>query len=249
MSKLAGKVAVITGANSGIGFAMAERFVSEGADVVIVGRRADAVEAAVAKLGHKAVGLTGDIADLNTHKRVAAFVKDRFGKAAIYVANAGVIIKQSSEEVTLQDYNAQFDTNTRATFFGVQEIAPVLQDGGSIVLVSSIASSKVLDEHAVYAGSKAAIEAFARSWALEFKARRIRVNVISPGPVATPIVEKLGVPPEARPAFDAAMAVAIPLGRIGNAAEIANAALLLASDEGSFITGANLKVDGGISLT
>ncbi len=249
MSRLAGKVAVITGGNSGIGLAMARRFIGEGASVVIVGRRADAVEQAVAGLGPRAVGLTGDIADLTTHDRVAALIAERFGGADIYVANAGMNQITPSGRVSVDEYDAQFSTNTRAVFFGVQKIAPVMRDGGAILLVSSIASAKVLDGHAVYAGSKAAIEAFAQSWALEFKTRGIRVNVISPGPVDTPILAKLGVAPGDRAAFEAGVAKAIPLGRLGRAEEIASAALLLASGEGSFITGVNLRVDGGIALT
>ncbi|PLQ00528.1 SDR family NAD(P)-dependent oxidoreductase [Cupriavidus pauculus] len=249
MGKLSGKVAVITGGNSGIGFAMASRFVAEGARVVIVGRRADAVEAAVAELGPQAIGLTGDLADLGTHDRVAALVADQFGGVDIYVANAGMNQITPSDAVSVDEYDVQFATNTRAVFFGVQKVAPHLRDGGAIVLVSSIASAKVLDGHAVYAGSKAAIEAFAQSWALEFKARGVRVNVISPGPVDTPILAKLGVAPAQRPGFEAAMADAIPLGRLGRAEEVAAAALLLASGEGSFITGVNLRVDGGIALT
>jgi NAD(P)-dependent dehydrogenase (short-subunit alcohol dehydrogenase family) len=249
MNTLAGKVAVITGGNSGIGFAMAKRFVEEGANVVIVGRRSDAVTAAVAALGTKAIGLTGDIADVATHDRVASLVADRFGRLDIYVANAGMNVITPSERVGVEEYDVQFATNTRAVFFGVQKIAPLLRDGGAILLVSSIASGKVLDGHAVYAGSKAAIEAFARSWALEFKERGIRVNVLSPGPTDTPILAKLGVGAAEQPAFEATIAAAIPLGRLGRAEELASAALLLASDAGSFITGVNLRVDGGISLT
>lgn len=249
MSKLEGKVAVITGGNSGIGLAMAKRFVNEGAQVLIVGRRGDAVDAAVAELGPRAIGLTGDIADLSTHDRVSAEVTKRFGGADIYVANAGMNQIKPSGQVDVDEYDAQFATNTRGVFFGVQKIVPVLRDGGSILLVSSIASAKVLDGHAVYAGTKAAIEAFAQSWALGFKARGIRVNVISPGPVDTPILAKLGVTEHDRPAFEAGVASAIPLGRLGRADEIASAALMLASGEGSFITGVNLRVDGGIALT
>lgn len=249
MSKLEGKVAVITGGNSGIGLAMARRFVNEGAQVVIVGRRSDAVDAAVAELGPRAMGLTGDIADLSTHDRVAAAVTTRFGGADIYVANAGINQIRPSGQVGIDEYDAQFATNTRGVFFGVQKIVPVLRDGGSILLVSSIASAKVLDGHGVYAGTKAAIEAFAQSWALEFKARGIRVNVISPGPIDTPILSKLGVAEGDRPAFEAGVASAIPLGRLGRADEIASAALMLTSGEGSFITGVNLRVDGGIALT
>lgn len=249
MSKLEGKVAVITGGNSGIGLAMARRFVNEGAHVLIVGRRGDAVDATVAELGPRAIGLAGDIADLSTHDRVSAEVIKRFGGADIYVANAGMNQIRPSGQVDIDEYDVQFATNTRGVFFGVQKIMPVLRDGGSVLLVSSIASAKVLEGHAVYAGTKAAIEAFARSWALEFKARGIRVNVISPGPVDTPILSKLGVAEDDRPAFEAGVASAIPLGRLGRADEIASAALMLTSGEGSFITGVNLRVDGGIALT
>ncbi|MBY4947713.1 SDR family oxidoreductase [Cupriavidus respiraculi] len=249
MNALAGKIAVITGGNSGIGFAMAQRFVDEGARVVIVGRRHDAVEAAVAALGPSAVGLTGDVADIATHDRVAALVAEQFGNADIYVANAGMNVITASAEVTPHEYDRQFATNARATFFGVQKIGPLLRDGGAILLVGSIATDKVLEGHAVYAGTKAAIDAFAKSWTLEFKTRGIRVNVISPGPTDTPILAKLGVGATELPAFESAMAAAIPLGRLGRADEVAAAALLLVSDAGSFITGVNLRVDGGISLT
>jgi NAD(P)-dependent dehydrogenase (short-subunit alcohol dehydrogenase family) len=133
-------------------------------------------------------------------------------------------------------------------FIGVQKIAPILRDQGAIVITGSLASEKVLDGHAVYAGSKAAIGAFARSWALELKDRGIRVNVLSPGPTDTEILGKLGVTPEQRPAFEAQMAAAIPLGRLGRPEELASAALFLASDMSSFITGVNLRVDGGMAL-
>lgn len=246
--RLSNKIAVITGGNSGIGFATAQAFVAEGARVVLVGRRADAVETAVAALGDQAVGVVGDVADLGAHDAVAAFVAERFGAADIYVANAGAIHIQHSADVAPADYDGQFLTNARGTFFGVQKIIPVLRDGGSIVLTSSIASRKVLDGHAVYAGSKAAIEAFARNWALELKDRRIRVNVLSPGPTDTPIIGKLGVSDDALPAFEAEVARAIPFGRLAAAGELARAAVFLASDDSTFVTGINLAVDGGATL-
>lgn len=249
MEKLANKVAVITGGNSGIGFATARIFVAEGAKVLIVGRREDAVEDAVVALGPRATGLVGDVADLTTHERVAALVAERFGKADIYMANAAGIRIQPSLVVTPSDYDGQFLANARGTFFGVQKIAPVLRDGGAILLTSSIASRKVLDGHAVYAGSKAAIEAFARNWALEFKDRRIRVNVLSPGPTDTPIIGKLGVAAQALSQVEEQAAQAIPFGRMGRAEELAQAALFLCSAESEFVTGVNLAVDGGITLT
>lgn len=249
MSELAGKVAVVTGGNSGIGMAGASAFAAEGADVVILGRRQDAVDAAVASLGGRATGLVGDVADLETHDRLADFIRTRFGGIDIYVANAGVNVLKPTEAVTVEDYDTQFAINTRSIFFGVQKIAPLIRNGGSIVLTSSIAAGKVLDGHTVYAGTKAAIEAFARNWAVEFKDRRIRVNVLSPGPVETPILGKMGLPEEMRAGFGAHMAGRVPLGRIGQPAELARAMLFLASDASSFVTGASLPVDGGISLT
>lgn len=248
MSKLSGKVAVVTGGNSGIGLAAAKAFVAEGARVVIVGRRAPAVEAAVAELGAAAHGVVGDVGDLSTHERVASEIAARFGAIDIYMANAGMNNIEPSLAVTPASYDAQFATNTRAVFFGVTRALPLMREGASIILTGSIASAKVLESHAVYAGTKAAIGAFARNWALELKARRIRVNVLSPGPTDTPILEKLGVSEADRPAFEQDMASAIPLGRLAKADELARAALFLAGDDSRFITGMDLRVDGGIAL-
>lgn len=249
MKKLSGKVAVVTGGNSGIGLAIAQTFVVEGAQVIVVGRRPDAVDAAVESLGNQATGIAGDVADLATHDRIAALVSERFGGADIYVANAGSIRIQHSAEVAPGDYDMQFLTNARGTFFGVQKIAPLLRNEGAILLISSIVTNKVLDGHAVYAGSKAAIEAFARSWALEFKDRHVRVNVISPGLTNTPIIGKLGLPPEMQHMIEGQSAALIPFGRMGDAEDLARAALFLASDDSRFVTGINLVVDGGITLT
>jgi NAD(P)-dependent dehydrogenase (short-subunit alcohol dehydrogenase family) len=248
MKKLMNKVAVITGGNSGIGLAAAKVFITEGAKVVIVGRRADAVAATVEELGSDAIGLAGDVAELTTHDRLVTLVNNEFGGIDIYFANAGTNTITPTGAVSVEEFDTQFATNTRGVFFGVQKILPFIRGGGSIILTSSIASEKVLEGHAVYGGSKAAIEAFARSWALELKDRRIRVNVLSPGPVDTPILAKLGVAPEARPEFEVQMAQAIPLGRLGRPDELASAALFLASDDSSFVTGVNIRVDGGITL-
>lgn len=249
MRKLMNKVAVVTGGNSGIGLAAAKAFVTAGAKVVIVGRRADAVSATVEELGSDATGLTGDVAELTTHDRLVSLIQNQFGGIDIYFANAGTNTITPTEAVSVEEFDTQFATNTRGVFFGVQRVLPLIREGGSIILTSSIASEKVLEGHAVYAGTKAAVEAFARSWALELKDRRIRVNVLSPGPVDTPILAKLGVASEARLEFEAQTAQAIPLGRLGRPDELANAALFLASDDSSFVTGANIRVDGGISLT
>ncbi|PJI42517.1 SDR family NAD(P)-dependent oxidoreductase [Ferrovibrio sp.] len=249
MQALTGKIAVITGGNSGIGKATAQLFAQQGAKVAITGRRQDVLDAAVAEIGSGVVGIQGDSADIAQHTRLVREIRQRFGELDIFVANAGVIKLAPSDKVTVEDYDHQFDVNTRGVFFGVQAILPLMRDGGSIILVSSIAATKTLDNHAVYAGSKAAIGAFARAWALELKARKIRVNVLSPGPVETPILDKLGVTAKERPDFVKAMGDMIPLGRMGLPADLASAALFLACDAGSFITGIELTVDGGMSLT
>lgn len=249
MNKLSGKLAVVTGGNSGIGLAAARTFIAEGAQVAILGRRQQAVDEAVSQLGASAFGVVGDVGDLSTHDRLVAEVAERFGAIDIYMANAGMNNIEPSSAVGAKSYDAQFATNTRAVFFGVTKALPLMRDGASIILTGSIASSKVLDNHAVYAGTKAAIGAFARSWALELRARRIRVNILSPGPTDTPILAKLGVTEEDRPAFEKDIASAIPLGRLATVSELASAALFLASDDSRFVTGVDLRVDGGIALT
>lgn len=249
MDILKGKTALVTGGASGIGFAAAKLFAANGARVIITGRRQQALDVAVAEIGNGTFAIQGDISDLAHHDQVVRDVREQLGGLDIYFANAGMIVATPSSQVGVDEFDAQFATNTRGVFFGVQKIAPLLRHGGSIILTSSIASGKVLKGHAVYAGSKAAIEAFARSWALEFKERGIRVNVLSPGPVDTPIITKMGVTKEARPEFEAGLAAAIPLGRLGRPEELAHAALFLASDASSFVTGTNIRVDGGIALT
>ena len=249
MKRLQGKTALVTGGNSGIGLATARLFAREGAQVIVTGRRPDVLAQAVKEIGHGATGIVGDVADLDHHRVVAHEIRQRFGQLDIYVANAGVLTITPSEQVTPAEFDAQFAVNARGVFFGVQAIAPLLRDGASVVLVSSLASSRVLDGHAVYAGAKAAMEAFARSWALEFRERRLRFNVLSPGPTDTAILAKLGVPEAERPAFLQAMAARIPAGRLGEPEELAHAALFLASDESRFVNGSKLHADGGMALT
>ncbi len=248
MQRLEDKVAVITGGNSGIGRATAKLFAEEGARVIITGRRQDVVDQTVRDIGHHALGVVGDVADLEHHHRVADMIQNRFGGVDIYMANAGVISLTASGDVTPEDYDRHFAINTRGVFFGVQTIAPLIRNDGSIIVTSSLAATKVLPDHAVYAGSKAAVAAFAKNWAIEFKARRIRVNILSPGPVETEILGKLGVLEAERPAFEDHMASLIPAGRMGRPEELARAALFLASDEGSFVNGIELHADGGMTL-
>jgi NAD(P)-dependent dehydrogenase (short-subunit alcohol dehydrogenase family) len=249
MQSLAGKVAVVTGGSSGIGRATARLFARQGAKVAITGRRQEMLDAAVAEIGPGVVGIRGDASDIAHHTRLACEVRRRFGGLDIFVANAGVISLAPTDKVTAEDYDHQFSVNTRGVFFGVQAILPLMRDGGSIILISSIAAHKTLDNHAVYAGTKAAIGAFARSWALELKARRIRVNVLNPGPTETPILQKPGIAEAQRPGFLQSIGSMIPLGRLGIADELADAVLYLAGDSSSYVTGIELNVDGGMSLT
>ena len=248
MKSLDGKVAVITGGNSGIGLASARLFAEKGAQVVVTGRRRDVLNQAIKLIGNGAIGIDGDVSSLEHHVHVATEVNRLFGGLDIYMANAGVINLQPTIEVAPEDYDAQFNVNTRGVFFGVQSIMPLLRNNASIILTSSLAASKVLEGHTVYAGSKAALTAFARNWALELRERRIRVNVLSPGPVDTPIIGKLGISNEHRPAFLTQMANLIPIGRLGNAEELAHAALFLASADSAFVNGIELLADGGMSL-
>jgi len=248
MKPLERKIAVITGGNSGIGLACAQLFAASGARLVITGRREEAVRDALARIDGDAIGITGDVADIAHHEQVASEVSRLFGRIDVYMANAGINTIRHHAQVDEAEYDAQFATNAKGVFFGVQKIVPVMRDHGSIILTGSIASDHVLDGHAVYAGTKAAIGAFARAWALELRERGIRVNVLSPGPVDTPILAKLGVPDHERADFTQRAAAAIPLGRLGSPDELARAALFLASGASSFVTGIDLRVDGGTSL-
>ncbi|NKM95871.1 SDR family oxidoreductase [Rhizobium leguminosarum] len=247
MKSLEGKIAVITGGNSGIGKATAKLFAQEGAQVIITGRRPDVVDAAAKEIGNGAIGVCGDVAILEFHQRFAEDVNKWFGGLDIYVANAGVINLEASKNVSEAEYDNHFAVNTRGVFFGVQAIAPLIRDGGNIIVTSSLAATKFLPHHTVYAGSKAALAAFARNWVIEFKERRIRVNILSPGPVETEILGKLGIGEADRPGFESHMANLIPAGRMGRPEELAEAALFLAS-KGAFVNGVELIVDGGMSL-
>lgn len=244
MGRLDGKVALITGGNSGIGLASAKLFAQEGAQVILTGRRSDAVDEAVRLTGHDAVGFVGDIASLDDHDKLVALAKNRFGRIDIYFANAGVISLATFQDASVDMFDQTFAVNVRGTYFGVQKALPVLSDGGTIIMTGSIASSVALDAHNVYAASKAALRSFARSWAKDLKDRRIRVNVLSPGPVRTPIIGKAG---HDVATLEEMVAPAIPLGRFGEPEELAKAALFLASDDSSYVNGIELSVDGGMA--
>ncbi|HCE5838001.1 SDR family NAD(P)-dependent oxidoreductase [Pseudomonas aeruginosa] len=247
MGKLSNKVALVTGGNSGIGLATAQRFALEGAEVVITGRRRDALEEAVGLIGKSAVGIRADASRLADLDALYQEVGERFGRLDVLVANAGIIRPAPGDQVDEQQFDEQFDINVKGVFYTIQKALPLLRDGGSIVLVSSIAHLKALEAHVVYAATKAAVRSFARSWAAELKGRNIRVNCLSPGPVLTPIIGKMGIGEAQFSAFEKQLAGLIPLGRLGRPEELANAALFLASDDSSFVTGVDLCVDGGLS--
>lgn len=241
MRKLDGKVAVITAATSGMALATAKLFVEEGAYVFITGRRQDNLDEAVADIGHNVTGVQGDAANLADLDRLYATVKQAKGHIDVLFASAGRSGSAMLGSVTEQEFDATFDLNVRGTLFTVQKALPLLRDGASVILNGSLAAVKGVPGRSVYAASKAALRSFARTWAAEWADRRIRANVLSPGPIDTPAMQ--AAPHEMREQFRSM----IPRREFGRPEEIATAALFLASDDSSFINGIELPVDGGIS--
>lgn len=240
--KLDGKVAVVTGATSGLALASAKRFAEEGAFVFVTGRRADVLAKAVKEIGPNAAGVQADSADLKDLDRVFAEVKAKKGRIDVLFISAGMgEIAVPLDKVTEEHFDKTFDLNVRGTVFTAQKALPLLNDGASVILTGSIAGVKGFEGFGVYNASKAAIRSLARTWANELKGRRIRVNVIAPGPIDTAAVADF--PKEMKDAF----ASLVPLGRWGRPEEIAGPALFLASDDSSFVTGIELTVDGGMA--
>jgi NAD(P)-dependent dehydrogenase (short-subunit alcohol dehydrogenase family) len=247
MAKLQGKVAVITGGNSGMGLATARRFVDEGAHVFITGRRQAELDAAVEQIGKNVTGVQGDVSNLADLDRLYATVKEQKGKIDVVFANAGVGENARLGEITEEHFDRIFNINVRGLLFTVQKALPFLQDGGSIILNGSIASIKGMESFGVYSASKAAVRSFARTWTVDLKQRKIRVNTLSPGPIDTPILKGLTSTEEQLVQLKTNLASGVPLGRMGSPDEIANVALFLASDDSSFVTGIELFVDGGMA--
>jgi NAD(P)-dependent dehydrogenase (short-subunit alcohol dehydrogenase family) len=241
MGKLDGKVAVITGATSGLALAGAKLFVDEGAYVFVSGRRQDAVDEAVRHIGRNVTGVQGDAANLADLDRLFDTVAREKGSVDVLWASAGMGEQAPLGAITEEHFDATFGLNARGTLFTVQKALPLFNDGGSILMTGSNASLKGYPEWSVYAASKAVLAAYARVWVSELKDRTIRVNVLTPGQVATPIQEKL---------FDEAtkaqFEALIPRGAMGRPEEIASAALFLASDDSSYVNGVELVVDGGV---
>jgi NAD(P)-dependent dehydrogenase (short-subunit alcohol dehydrogenase family) len=239
VGKLQDKVAVITGATSGMGLASAKRFVAEGAYVYIMGRRRAELDAAVKAIGRNVTGVAGDIAQLADLDRLYESVRAGKGHVDVVFANAGMGEVAPLGAISEQHFDRTFGVNVRGTLFTVQKALPLMREGGSIILTGSIAGVKGLPGFDVYSASKAAIRSFVRTWTVELKDRKIRANVISPGTIDTPILA--GLPQAAI----AQLVASIPMGRMGESDEIAAAALFLASADSSFVTGIELFVDGG----
>ena len=246
MGKLSGKIAIVTGGNSGIGLATAKLFAAEGARVAITGRRKPELEAAVAEVGHGALWIHGDVSKLADLDNLFVEVKEKFGRINVLFANAGIAEVAPFDAVTEAHFDNHFNINVKGLFFTVQKALPLIVDGGSIILNSSVANTKGMAGFSVYSATKAAVRSFARSWTTELKDRKIRVNAISPGPIETPIFGKMGLPARQLEEFGANISAQVPLGRIGKAEEIAKAALFLASDDASYVAGVDLYVDGGM---
>jgi NAD(P)-dependent dehydrogenase (short-subunit alcohol dehydrogenase family) len=242
MGKLDNKVAVITGGSSGMALASAKRFVEEGAYVFITGRRQEALDEAVKLIGRNVTCVRGDAANLADLDRLFDTIKREKGRIDVLYASAGIGEAVPLGEITEKHFDATFGLNTRGTLFTVQKALPLLSDGASIFMTGSVASLKGFPGYSVYAASKAALHAFARGWLNELKARNIRVNVLHPGPIATPMQDQV-LTEEAKQMFESL----IPRGKMGRPEEIAAAALFLASDDSSFVNGLELSVDGGFS--
>jgi len=245
MKKLEGKVAVITGGSSGIGLATARRFVEEGAHVVITGRREKELQEAAAAINRNVTAVVGDVSSLEDLDRLFAVVKEKHGHIDILFANAGAGTVAPLALASEAHFDQTFDVNVKGMFFTVQKALPLVKDGGSIILNSSVANVKGLPGFTAYAASKAAVRNFARGWSLELKDRKIRVNCVSPGAIDTPALTTTGLTAEQAEQAVAQFIAQIPMGRRGRPEELAAAVAFLASDESSYITGIDLPVDGG----
>ena len=246
MSKLNNKVAVVTGGSSGIGLATARRFIADGAQVVITGRNTEALDAAVAELGDRATGIRGDVANPEDLDRLFAQVREQFGRVDVLFANAGIAPFVPFEAVTEEHFDVLFNINVRGLFFTVQKALPLLSEGASVILNASVVAQSGLPNTSIYSATKAAVRSLGRTLAAELSPRGIRVNVVSPGLIETPLVGKLGLSQEEIDAFAAQVVQQTPLGRLGKPEEIAATVAFLASADASYFTGADLVADGGM---
>jgi NAD(P)-dependent dehydrogenase (short-subunit alcohol dehydrogenase family) len=247
MGKLDGKIAVITGGNTGIGLATAKLFVAEGAYVYITGRRQEKLDEAVAEIGSNVTGVQGDVASQSDIDRLYKQVKSKHGKLDIIFANAGAAEHGPLGKITDEHFDRMFNGNVKGMVFTVQTLLPLLPDGASIIVTSSVVGSKGLPDNSIYAATKAAVRSFARTWTTGLKNRLIRVNAISPGPIDTEGLRKAMDSSGMGEQMKQGISASVPLGRLGEPEEIAKAALFLASSDSSYITGIELFVDGGFA--
>ena len=247
VSNLEGKVAVITGGSSGIGLATAKRFVAEGAYVFITGRRQAELDKAVAEIGRNVTAVQGDVQNLADLDKLYAKVKAAKGVVDIVFANAGFVEHAQIFDLSEAHYDKTMDINLKGVVFTVQKALPLMTRGGSIIVTASVVGVKGIPAHGMYAATKAGVRALVRTWVQELKGKGIRVNTLSPGATETPIIRGQFTSDEASDAAKKTFAEATPLGRIGRAEELANAAYFLASDEGSYVNGIDLQVDGGLA--
>lgn len=245
--KLTGKIALVTGGNSGIGLATAQRFVEEGAYVFITGRRQNDLDDAVKQIGKNVTAFRGDVSNLEDLDRLYTAIKQEKGHLDVLFANAGSGEIAPLGSITEEHFDKTFNTNVKGLLFTVQKALPLMSEGASIVLNASTASIKGTPAFSVYSATKAAVRSFARSWTLDLKERQIRVNAISPGVTPTPGYKLLGLTDEQLQEFVSSQAITIPLGRVGTPDEIAKAVVFLASDDSSFVNGIELFVDGGMA--
>ena len=247
MGKLAGKIALVSGATSGIGLATAKEFVKEGAYVFITGRDDSELAAAATEIGRNVTGARGDVSNLGDLDRLFAQIKQEKGKLDIVFANAGTAKYAPFGTITEELYDSIFNINVKGLLFTVQKALPLLPDGASIILNASIVASKGLSANSVYSATKAAVRSFARTWTTDLKDRRIRVNAVSPGSIDTPGLRELLASSETGQQRLKMLSTSVPLGRLGKPDEIAKAVVFLASDDSSYITGTELFVDGGFA--
>jgi len=247
MGKLDGKIALVTGGNSGIGLATAREFVHEGAYVFITARREPELAAAVKEIEKNVTAVQGDVSNLGDLDRLFAQIGREKGRLDIVFANAGVAKYAALGEITEEFYHSIFDVNVKGLVFTVQKALPLLPDGASIILNASVVGSKGLSSNSVYSATKAAVRSFARTWTTDLKDRRIRVNAVSPGSIDTPGLSNLLASSQTGQQRMKMIANSVPLGRLGTPAEIAKAVVFLASDDSSYVTGTELFVDGGFA--
>ncbi len=247
MGKLEGKIALITGGNSGIGLATAKQFVNEGAYVFVTGRRDPELATAIKEIGRNVTGVQGDVSNLGDLDRLFAQIKREKGKLDVVFANAGVAKYALFGTITEEHYDLIFNINVKGLLFTVQKALPLLPDGASIILNASIVASKGLSSNSVYSATKAAVRSFARTWTTDLKDRRIRVNAVSPGPIETSGLKDLVASTGAGEERLKMISNNVPLGRLGEPNEIAKAVVFLASDDSSYVTGTELFVDGGFA--